>query len=369
MRRKFPWWVVAAITSIVFLGLLALSNWMAANSHVRLFSNAEAAAQEGDWSAAQRYWRAINSTSGATSASHLGEARACLALGQAAQAEISLHRAIRADPQEPESWLLLLQILQVEDRTIDAQRTGWQAYNQVVPVARSQLLQQLTLAILTDLLPDEKIRTTLRRWVDADINDVDAEIALWQRIAAQPRAGDPDRLTLLARLEDLVAKHPDHVGAHEALVTSLADAGEPSRGRAVLDAWPKAHRDARYWRLLGRWELEYEHRPQLATDAFRTALKELPQDWRSWSRLSRALHILNKQDKSLEAAQMVRRIREIIDPLVIGPRLHAAFDHLDDPKALADLAALCKQAGLMRLANAWLSEARQVSTTASSPHL
>ena len=338
MRRKFPWWVVAAITSIVFLGLLALSNWMAANSHVRLFSNAEAAAQEGDWSAAQRYWRAINSTSGTTSASHLGEARACLALGQAAQAEISLHRAIRADPQEPESWLLLLQILQVEDRTIDAQRTGWQAYNQVVPVARSQLLQQLTLAILTDLLPDEKIRTTLRRWVDADINDVDAEIALWQRIAAQPRAGDPDRLTLLARLEDLVAKHPDHVGAHEALVTSLADAGEPSRGRAVLDAWPKAHRDARYWRLLGRWELEYEHRPQLATDAFRTALKELPQDWRSWSRLSRALHILNKQDKSLEAAQMVRRIREIIDPLVIGPRLHAAFDHLDDPKALADLA-------------------------------
>jgi hypothetical protein len=54
----------------------------------------------------------------------------------------------------------------------------------------------------------------------------------------------------------------------------------------------------------------------------------------------------------------VRRIREVMDPLVLGPRLHAAFDHLDDPKALNDLAALCNQAGLTRLSSAWLTVAQ-----------
>ena len=79
---------------------------------------------------ALRYWQAINATKAATSLTHLGEARACLALGRAAQAENSLKRAIDADPSDPEAWRLLLQILRVEDRSIDALRIGWQAYDQ-----------------------------------------------------------------------------------------------------------------------------------------------------------------------------------------------------------------------------------------------
>jgi tetratricopeptide (TPR) repeat protein len=355
---RHSWWVWAVLGGIACLGLLAIINWMAIDSSILLFSKAEDAAHMGDWTTAQRYWRAINGTSAAKSTSHLGEARACLALGQAEQAEHSLHRAIRTDPSEPESWRLLLEILRVEDRMLDAQRLGWQAYDQVYPEARRELLRQLTLVFLADLLPEEKIRATLRRWVEADINDVDAQVALWQRIVAQPHAGDPDRPSVLANLEDLLTKHPDHVGVRDVLATSLADAGEPDRGRAVLDAWPESTRDARFWRLRGRWELEYEHRPEQAASAFQTALKELPQDWRTWYRLSRALHILNRQDESLQAAEIVRRIREVMDPLVLGPRLHAAFDHLDDPKALNDLAALCNQAGLTRLSSAWLTVAQ-----------
>jgi tetratricopeptide (TPR) repeat protein len=264
----------------------------------------------------------------------------------------------------------LLQILQVEDRTLDAQRLGWHAYSEeVLPEARRELLRQLTLALVTDLLPEEKIRTTLQRWIEADINDVDARVALWQRIAAQPRTGDPDRPLLVASLKALVAKYPNHTGAREALATSLADAGEPDQGRTVLDSWPESDRDARYWRLRGRWELEYEHRPDQAINAFRTALKELPQDWRSWYRLARALRILDRQDESRVAAETVRRIREVIDPLVLGPRLHAAFEHLDDPKALADLATLCNQAGLTHLSSAWLAEARHVTKATVHPHL
>ena len=343
------------------MGLLALVSWMAVDSSKLLFSKAEDAARMGDWAAAQRYWRAINRTPAAKSASHLGEAKACLALGQAGQAEHSLQQAVRTDPSEPESWRLLLEILRVEDRTLDVQHIGWEAFTAVHPSARREFLRQLTLAFLADLLPEEKIRTTLRRWVEADVNDVDAQVALWQRIVAQPRPGDPDRPSLLATLEELLTKYPDHVGVREVLVTSLADAGEPDRGRSVLDTWPELTRDARYWRLRGRWELEYEHRPQEATKAFQTALKELPQDWRSWSRLSRALRMLNRHDESRQAAETVQRIREVMDPFVLGPRLHAAFDHLDDPKALADLAALCSQAGLTRLSGAWLAEAQHMT--------
>ena len=162
-------------------------------------------------------------------------------------------------------------------------------------------------------------------------------------------------------METLLAGHPDHIGAREALVAALADAGEPDRGRALLDDWPERARDARYWRLRGRWELEYDHRPDRAAAAFQTAVAELPQDWRSWYRLARALRILGRDREGRQAAETVSRIREVLDPLTLGPQLDAAFDHLDDPAALRNLAALCDRAGLTRLADAWRTEAQVVT--------
>ena len=139
-------------------------------------------------------------------------------------------------------------------------------------------------------------------------------------------------------------------------MTALADAGEPNRGRALLNEWPTTDRDARYWRLRGRWDLEYDHRPEEAATAFRNALSELPQDWRSWYRLARALHILGREGESRQAAETVSRIREVLDPLALGPHLDAAIDHLDDPATLEDLATLCTRAGLARLGEAWRAE-------------
>jgi thioredoxin-like negative regulator of GroEL len=178
-----------------------------------------------------------------------------------------------------------------------------------------------------------------------------------QRIAALPRATDPDRTSVLTELESIVASHPDHIAAREALVTALADAGEPQRGHALLDQWPTTARDARYWRLRGRWDLEYDHRPAEAAIALRTALVELPQDWRTWYRLARALRVLGREAESHEAAETVRRIRELLDPLTLGPRLGSAVDHLDDPATLHELASLSRRAGLFRLERAWLAEA------------
>ena len=323
----------------------------------RLRSRAEAAARDGEWNTALKQWRTINATKDANGLTHLGEARACLALGRAMQAERSLRQSIAADPRDPEPWRLLLEIFQVEERTIEALASGWEALDKVRPDARRLLLRELTFSLLADL-SDERVRTALRRWIDADPDDVDARIALLQRIAVQPRASDPDRKSLLDEMESIVASHPGHVTAREALVTALADAGEPDRGRSLLNEWPANARDARYWRLRGRWDLEYDHRPLEAVNAFRAAIAELPQDWRSWYRLARALRVLGREDESREAAAAVSRIREVLDTLVLGPRLAAAVDHLDDASTLSDLAALSNQAGLVRLGQAWLVEAQ-----------
>ena len=91
--------------------------------------------------------------------------------------------------------------------------------------------------------------------------------------------------------------------------------------------------------------------------AFRTALSDLPQDWRSWYRLARALHVLGREDESLTAALAVRRIRELVDPLTLGPRLDTAFNHLDSPATLSNLVDLCNRVGLIRLGEAWSTEA------------
>ena len=222
-------WILAALGGVALLLLIVRFGWLVVESPARLRSRAEAATRSGDWTAALRYWRAINATKAAQGVTQLEEARACLALGRAAQAEHSLHQAITADPADPEPWRLLLEILRVEDRTLEALHLGWEAYDRVHPEARRVLLRELTLSLLADL-PDELVRTTLRRWVEADGTDVNAQIALLQRIGVQPRAADPDRASLLAALEALLAEHPDHIAAREVLVTALADAGE-SRAR------------------------------------------------------------------------------------------------------------------------------------------
>jgi tetratricopeptide (TPR) repeat protein len=340
-------------------GLIWLAVWTA-SSPGQLRNRAEVAARAGDWAAALAYWRAFNATASASSATYLSEARAALALGRAAQAERSLQRASAADPSDLAPWQLLLKILRIEDRALEAEQVGWKAYAQVRPGERPELLRELTLSLLADL-PDEILRTTLKRWVEADRSDVDAQVALWQRIAASPRAADPDRPTLLAALDSLLSSHPDHAGAREALVAALADAGEPQRGRALLDDWPEATQDARYWRLRGRWDLEYDRRPDQAVAAFQTALATFPQDWRTWYRLARALRMLERDADGRRAAESVSRIREVLDPLTLGPRLEAAVNHLGDPAALQDLAILCDRAGLKQLANAWRSLAHDAT--------
>jgi thioredoxin-like negative regulator of GroEL len=352
---------IAVLAGSTISVLLVLISWLACDSPTVLQNKAEASARAGDWGAALQYWKAFNATTAAHGFSYLGEARAYLALSRAGQAEISLQRAIATEPSDPEAWQLLLQILFIEDRTLEAQRIGWKAYANIRSEARPALLRTVTLGLLTDL-PNDQIRTMLQRWINADPDDLNAQIALWKRIILQPHPTDPDRPTVVAALEALLVKYPDQVAVREVLITALADAGEPDRGRALLKTWPQSMQDARYWRLRGRWDLEYDHQPQHAVSALQTALVDLPQDWRSWYRLARALHIVGRDGESGKAAQAVTCIREALDPLVLEPRLDAAFDHLGDPAALRDLAGFCSQIGLKQLAEAWLIEAQQRQT-------
>jgi hypothetical protein len=87
--------------------------------------------------------------------------------------------------------------------------------------------------------------------------------------------------------------------------------------------------------------------------ALREAISEFPHDWRTHYRLARALQIVNRSDEAQKEAEIVRRIRELLDPLTLGHKLDAAFAHLDQPEALATLADACARVGLTRLADAW----------------
>src|SRR5262249_49669369 len=123
-----------------------------------------------------------------------------------------------------------------------------------------------------------------------------------------------------------------------------------------LEAGPATNGRPGSWRLLGRWELEYAHQPERAVAAFRHALAELPQDWRSWYRLARALRVLGRDAEASQAAETVGRIREVLDPRTLGPRLDEDVNHPDDPAALRDLAGLCDPVGLTKVAEAWRQE-------------
>jgi thioredoxin-like negative regulator of GroEL len=289
-----------------------------------------------------------------------------LSQGQAARAERLLARASSLNPRDPEPWLLRLELLRLEDRQTEAQPLGWQAYNSVRSPAKRPILKAMTLAMLADT-PDELARDTLRRWIGADAHDVDARVALLRRIAATPRSNDPDRAARMDALTKILAEHPDHALAREALILALADSGEIDRGREVLHAWPKANRGAAYQRLAGRWALEYDRQPERAIEPFREALKELPHDWRTRYRLARALRNAGRDGEAAKAAAEVEKLREVLDPVALGNRLDHDFSELDDPKSRLDLAELCEKAGLTQLASAWKRDAADDSPLLMPP--
>ena len=234
-------------------------------------------------------------------ASSMEEAKKALERGEAARAERALSQAVQLDPGNAQAWLLLLELLRVEDRQLEAQEVGWRAYQSVPELSRRKVLRALTLALLADT-PEDLARTTLAHWIEADPTDVNARVALLQRIALSPRAQDPDRAARVASLSAILVESPQHVAAHEALALALADSGEPDQGREVLKNWPVQGRDARYARLKGRWDLEYDHQPAEAVNAFRESLKALPHDWRTRYRLARALRNAGLEEEAKKAS-------------------------------------------------------------------
>jgi len=348
---------VAVASVLVALALAAGVAWWWVSLPARRIARAEAAAKAGDFATALAAWRAVNA-SGPPRASYLkAEARAALALGRAAEADRALARASDVDPSDPEPWRLRLERLRVLDMPLEAQALGWPAYAAVPPDDRPGVLRDLTLALLAEL-PEDLARTTLARWADA-APDPDARVALLLRGASMPRPGDPDRASRVAELTRMLDAEPSRLSVREALVSALLDGGDLDRARRALGEWPGAEpgRDARYWRLRGRFDLDYDRRPGPAVDALTRALADLPHDWKTRARLARALHALGRNADARREAEAVNRTRESLDPARLGPRLSADFEHIAEPSALLDLASLCDHAGLARLAEAWRREA------------
>jgi thioredoxin-like negative regulator of GroEL len=348
------WWIGGTVALVVIAGIAAAL----ALGRPTLRETAVQAEAAGHWQAALDAWRAINQSNHADGRSLLGEASAALALGRAGQAERALERTSREAPSHPEPWLLWLELLRLEDRPLDARRVGEAALAAVPPESKREVLKALTLALLADA-PDDLARETLKRWIAADPTDLDARAALLRRVAGDPRPDDPSARDRAAEAAELLAGSPDHLSIREALVLALAEAGDPDRGRAVLDSWPKTQHDARYHRLRGRWHLIYDHPrdPKAAAESFRRALTPLPFDWRTHYGLTRALSASGLKAEAAREVEIVSRLHEILDPTPLGRRIDADLAHLDSPSSRVDLADLCERVGLVDLAAAWRLDA------------
>ncbi len=359
-RPKRGWLVLGVVVTGVVLGTIIWA--MLPVSPTTLRKRAEDAEARNNWPDALLAWRKLNTTDAARGKTWMGEARACLALDLAAQAEVALKKATDADPADIQAWRSWLDILRTEGRLLDSERVGWRAYTSVEHGQKSTILKDLTLALLffddtLDNLPDDRTLARLDRWVKADPDDVAARIALHRRVASLPRPGDPDVAEWIEYLSRVVSTRPDEIMAREALVQTLSDLGEIDPGRAALDGWPENRRDAGYARLKGRWDLEYDKNPARAATNLDFALKQLPQDWRSRALLARALQALNEPEAARKQAAEVAALRELLDPANLVPRLAADFSGWEDARARNDLINLCSRAGLERLADAWRREA------------
>jgi tetratricopeptide (TPR) repeat protein len=289
--------------------------------------------------------------------------------GRAADAERALIRATALRPEEIGPWLQILEILRVEDRTLEATQIGWAGLASVPRSQRLPVLRAMTLAILAGT-PEELARQTLQFWTHADPNDLEAEVALLKHIESHPRVGDPTRPERIARLKQIVENHPEHGAAREALVVALLDAGAPDEARLTLDAWPPTKRDVRYHRLHGRWSLEFDTNPDRessALESFEHVIEIFPYDWRSWYRLARAYKRLGRDDAAETAATLIAKLRDTLDPTRLAERLDHSLGAIQTREARLDLADLCQSAGLTRLAEQWRAEADSLTEPHSNP--
>jgi tetratricopeptide (TPR) repeat protein len=341
------------------LGLLRL-----VGASERWRAEAQAAEGAGDWARAAEAWRQFHERAGGgggDGSTWVREAQAALRANRPGQARAALDAAIGQDPRDARGWLLRLEILRLEGRPFESLRVGTAAMEAVAaPGARRRVLLGLMLALLS-AVPEAEARSTLDAWVATDPDDVDAEVARLGRMAAEPRAGDLSRSERMARLEALLARRHDvfeDARIRERLAEELADAGEALRGREVLDGWAREDRDARYDRLLGRWLLEFERRPGDAVAPLARAVAALPLDVPTRYRLARALQQQGGRGaEALVQVDVLRQIREAIDPVRLGPRLSRAVAHPADAATARDLAELCQAVGLPGLAEAWRAEA------------
>lgn len=321
-------------------------------------SRAERETRLEQWALAASDWSKYNAAAPADAEGFAEEGRALFELALAGKAEKQARRAIELGARSPTAWLVVLEVLRVEDRIFEALSLGREAAAKLSDDDLAVVLRAATIVAL-DAYPESAARDRLEVWTLADPDDDSARIALLKLMAQAPMAGDPPREARLKELEIILARAPERIDAREALVVELAGAGEPKRGEAILSAWPTNARDARYLRLMGRWLIDYMHRPRDAAEAFEKALETWPNDWRTWYRLARARAMLSGTAAANEAADRVRKLRDALDAETLGERLIRDSKAIDTAQARLDLAELCDRAGLADFAAAWRKLAGQ----------
>jgi hypothetical protein len=208
----------------------------------------------------------------------------------------------------------------------------------------------------------------LKRWVAADSTDLEARVALLRRMAANPRDGDLPRSSRIETLEELLRRRPESVSTRQTLVEELADAGASERAKQVLDDWPERARDARFDQVSGRLSLDFDRTPKRAAEALKRALDTLPHHWKIHYRYARALAAIGEKAEAKREADRVGVLREILEPGRLSKRLDADLRDLEQPRARADLANLCRSVGFDRLAAAWDEDADRTSKALFDTH-
>jgi thioredoxin-like negative regulator of GroEL len=268
-------------------------------------------------------------------------------LNRVGETEAALRRCLELDPKSLEARRGLIAVYRWQDRELDAEPLVWQAYERTSVEERPFLLAEWFRFRFAQRTTADTFGR-LSGFLAAQPDDLQSAIAMGLWSMRQRQLGQARVL-----LEQVFTQFPDSPDARAAWASCLLESGEGETARQVLDAWPPAQQDVRYFRLKGIWLQDFAADYAAALDCLRRWVAHYPDDWQMRFRIGTCLRQMGDSAQAETETARAEELKGLIRYEDVDLILTTTLTNLHRPEQRHRMGEFYRSVGYQREARAW----------------